>query len=734
MFLDKIITDARFSSKLLINLDNSSSASSPTLSRRENSIDKTNYFNSNNNNNNNNNSSYISGSSIVPIINSKQQQHIRETDNKQRESSNSTFSNNHVSYESKINHFVDSYSHETTNITNTAKHTQPNHVSESKFTLINYHQPQPTKFSNSSSALSYLNEIEIPARLKRSSSFRSNSKKQQHQQQQQQQQHLIAQKASPVDIQSRDQVKQTTPMTDSGFMSSFNSLSSSNSSSPPLLLSASKPMSNSPSSSSSSSPTSLSKVISNDNDHQSNRANPTNVKTIAKTYELNATNGNNSNNNTSSNILPSYFKPKLNSANEKPNSIIKIINNNTENSRLIRTKFDSFEMPDAQTVSSAGVACVGVGQTKKEEKEISKQPEITSLNVNEIILDSSSSHVLSSKQAKTNDANNETSHQSSSSSASSCLTKQKLVKLNLNKSFDNDLEIKKSPSQNNPSSFHKVLNKIVETGISSFTPSTTFSKPPIASSSSSFSSSSSSKKQTYNNFEPINGYEDKTVGNEPAGPVVGDSKLKKKHSYSYKSSSLTRQGKQSDENKKNLFKLNEFESINISKLSTEQPQLKQSSPSQTVPAKKQEKTYNFFSNFNSSNVSKDANSTSKSKGYNISSSLPSRNLGNKVVDDIKSLFDKFTNPSSGKNAQNKLAKNAENDENLVQNDSISSSSCSQQTSHEAARLSTFKSENASRLKQSKSFSVNHSKLETDLSTNGKASFGKFDYECPDSPR
>jgi hypothetical protein len=91
--------------------------------------------------------------------------------------------------------------------------------------------------------------------------------------------------------------------------------------------------------------------------------------------------------------------------------------------------------------------------------------------------------------------------------------------------------------------------------------------------------------------------------------------------------------------------LNEFESININKLSTETNVKKNDNNS---------KTYNFFNNFNNKDGDKSPGSVKvgKNKSYNISSSLPSRNLGNKVVDDIKSLFDKLTS-SSKNNSNNK---------------------------------------------------------------------------------
>ncbi len=185
---------------MLINLDNSlSTSTSPSLSRCENSTstnsDKTNYLSNYNKNNTNNN----------------------ETNDYVNSSLNNNNNNAPFSYESKIKHFVESYS-------SNENATSNNQQSESKFTLVNFHQPT-SKFSNSSSTLSYLNEIEIPARLKRSSSFRSHPRKQQ----------IIAQHqiSKPEIVVNDTQVatKQAVVLTDSGFMSSFNSLSSSNSSS-----------------------------------------------------------------------------------------------------------------------------------------------------------------------------------------------------------------------------------------------------------------------------------------------------------------------------------------------------------------------------------------------------------------------------------------------------------------------------------------------------------------------
>jgi len=735
---------------LLINLDNSlSTSTSPSLSRCENSTstnsDKTNYLSNYNKNNTNNN----------------------ETNDYVNSSLNNNNNNAPFSYESKIKHFVESYS-------SNENATSNNQQSESKFTLVNFHQPT-SKFSNSSSTLSYLNEIEIPARLKRSSSFRSHPRKQQ----------IIAQHqiSKPEIVVNDTQVatKQAVVLTDSGFMSSFNSLSSSNSSSssssssssPPLLITGAKQInSTSPSSSSSSSPSTLNKLLTtptttaSTTDHD--RLKNTTVKSLAKTYE---------NNNTV--ILPNYFKPKLINT-EKSNSIIKIINNNNDNSRLIRTKFESFEMPDTNSTTTT---------TIREDDSLIKENEIDSminLNVNEINLNNNNNNATDQQEyTKMNGyiisrIQNETTPQSCSLSTSPCsspsltmLTKQKLVKLNLGKSitYENDTDNKKQQTTTVSNSqvgnsFHKVLNKIVETGIqvtnraSSLTPNTSFSKPPI---------SMSKIKQTINNnnnnnnnnsntysFEPINGYEDKT-NNENNN----ESKLKKKLLYPYKSNSLTRQSKSSNENK-SLFKLNEFESININKLSpspTEQQQQQQQQQLDTTTTKKIDKTYNFFNNFNSSPTNRQKNSeklvsnlkSGKNKSYSISSSLPSRNLGNKVVDDIKSLFDKFTN-SSGKNSHSsKLKTNDTNDsENSTfytnnTNDSSTNNSSSN-NSHDNIKLTTFKTENTSnsRLKLSQSFSANinsNNKLKSEVPNHdfqmvkSLLKEAKLDMnECPDSPR
>ena len=714
---------------MLINLDNSlSSSTSPSLSRCENSTstnsDKTNYLSNYNNNNNNETNDYV----------------------------NSSLNNNNapISYESKIKHFVESYS-SNENTTNN------NQQCESKFTLVNFHQPT-SKFSNSSSTLSYLNEIEIPSRLKRSSSFRSHPRKQQ----------IIAQHqiSKPEIVVNDTQVatKQAVVLTDSGFMSSFNSLSSSNSSSssPPLLISGSKQInSTSPSSSSSSSPSTLNKLITTTTTADHDRLKNTTVKSIAKTYE---------NNNTV--ILPNYFKPKLINT-EKSNSIIKIINNNNDNSRLIRTKFESFEMPDTNNITTTTI--------KDDHDSTIKENEIDSminLNVNEINLNNNNNNATDQQEyTKMNGyiisrIQNETTPQSCSTSPCSSpsltmLTKQKLVKLNLGKSitYENDTDNKKQQTAVSNSqvgnSLHKVLNKIVETGIqvtnraSSLTPNTSFSKPPI---------SMSKIKQTINNnnnnnnntysFEPINGYEDKT-NNENNN----ESKLKKKLLYPYKSNSLTRQSKSSNENNtKSLFKLNEFESININKLSsspTEQQQQQQLDT--TTATKKIDKTYNFFNNFNSSPTNRQKNTeklvsnlkSGKNKSYSISSSLPSRNLGNKVVDDIKSLFDKFTN-SSGKNSHSsKLKTNDTNDsENstFYTNNANDSPINNSSNSHDNIKLTTFKTENTSnsRLKLSQSFSANinsNNKLKSEIpnpdfqTVKSLLKEAKLDMnECPDSPR
>jgi len=144
-----------------------------------------------------------------------------------------------------------------------------------------------------------------------------------------------------------------------------------------------------------------------------------------------------------------------------------------------------------------------------------------------------------------------------------------------------------------PSGFHKVLNKIVETGIQ-----VTKSK---------LSDSHSNE----NHFELINGYEET--------PSFVPPKTKpKKRSYSYKSNSLTRLGKQ------HLFKINELESANKNDDSVENKLNNAVSSSKNSPSK-----------------------SPRSKSYH--NSLPSRNF--KVVDDIKSLFDKLTSSkhSSGKN-------------------------------------------------------------------------------------
>ena len=148
-----------------------------------------------------------------------------------------------------------------------------------------------------------------------------------------------------------------------------------------------------------------------------------------------------------------------------------IINNNTDNSKMIRTKFDSFEMPEQ----------------KKDTEEAKKYEPITSLNVNEIVLDTTQHD----QQHKTNGyivsrIQNETSKELSNQTSPSKLTKQKLVKLSV-KGFENDLDKKtvQTEATSSSSGFHKVLNKIVETGMqvtkaSSLSGNQSFSKPPIS--------------------------------------------------------------------------------------------------------------------------------------------------------------------------------------------------------------------------------------------------------------
>lgn len=601
-----------------------------------------------------------------------------------------------VSYESRVKHFVDAYSSSSPSSSTSETNSVKLSVAESKFTLINYHQPQ-SKFSTSSSALSYLNEVEIPARLKRSSSFRSNTRR------------LPQVVINKQEVTSAEKVQ----MTDSGFMSSFNSLSSSsNSASPPLLnTSGLKPNCASPvSSSSSSSPTSMSKNLSDDSSKQ------TNVKSIAKSYETNSTV-----------ILPNYFKPKLGANNEKQsNSIIKIINNNTENSKLIRTKFDSFEMPSKREETCDATKTHEIGQQS-----------ITSFNVNEIVLDTTAQsqqqasppingYIISKIQNETTKESGQlitaTPSTTNTTTSPPILTKQKLVKLNMS---DLDKPTKQSQSStptvpqssntnSSSSSFHKVLNRLVETGMqvtktaSSLSTTTSFSKPPIL------------KKQnnSYNtNFEPIIGYDDQDQQQKQQTEVTSsNSKLKKKSSYSYKSNSLTRQSKQANDNKKNLFKLNEFESINIS-------------GENAKSATKADKTLSFFNNFNNKD-DKLSKLGKSSKGYTISSSLPSRNLGNKVVDDIKSLFDKFTHhssSSSSKNSTQSKSKQAEQDESNTETPSQPGTAF-----HDGSKLTTFKNSEQAKLKLSQSFNSSSNDL-----LQVKSLLNKDQHmvtECPDSPR
>ena len=186
------------------------------------------------------------------------------------------------------------------------------------------------------------------------------------------------------------------------------------------------------------------------------------------------------------------------------------------------------------------------------------------------------------------------------SSSSSCLSSDSNSIMKPKVFGDQTNQVKESAQvevvkKNNfsPSGFHKVLNKIVETGIQ-------VTKAKL-----------SDSHSNENHFELINGYEE-------TPSFVAPKTKPKKRSYSYKSNSLTRLGKQ------HLFKINELDSANKADDSVD-------------------------NKLNSSVCSSKISSSKPPRSKSYHNSLPSRNF--KVVDDIKSLFDKLTSSkhSSGKN-------------------------------------------------------------------------------------
>ena len=181
-------------------------------------------------------------------------------------------------------------------------------------------------------------------------------------------------------------------------------------------------------------------------------------------------------------------------------------------------------------------------------------------------------------------------------------------------------------------SFKKVINRIVESGFN-----VTKSRSHQANKTTTVPIS-----QDHNNFELINGFE------SPETSQNG-TKITKRNSI-FKSNSLTRKN-----------------SIGLAKTSAEIQQQK--------PSEKEPPTFLFNGNNKVENdppTNADPNDTDDydlkvrqsklKKSYSLSASLPSRNF--KFKEDIKSLFDKFTNPSNFSSNKNKSSSQMSSNEGI----------------------------------------------------------------------
>ncbi len=184
-----------------------------------------------------------------------------------------------------------------------------------------------------------------------------------------------------------------------------------------------------------------------------------------------------------------------------------------------------------------------------------------------------------------------------SSSSSSCMSSEANAKLTV-QIDKKENQPKHKCSSFSPSGFHKVLNKLVETGMN-----VTKSKQQGGHQTSESNESGRPKEDT--KYELINGYEEPIQHKQEQQQVEHQKQQKKQRSSSYKSNSLTRLGRQQ------LFKINE----SVQDLSEScNKQTPTGAGDATTPAAKPDR-----------------------KNH---SSLPSRNF--KMVDDIRSLFDKLT--------------------------------------------------------------------------------------------
>lgn len=363
-------------------------------------------------------------------------------------------------------------------------------------------------------------------------------------------------------------------MTDSGFMSSVNSFSDRNNSE----------QNNISSSSASSTPTSVSQVT---------NSNGPIVKTIAKSFETT--------NNTNNNLLPNYVKPKIFTS-----SVNKIFGNDENRSfKSVKDRFTRHSSSEIVLESFKYDTTQTTANTEENDSTEHRDEKPKGSIVSGIQNESSSNQSIVSQISPVS-TNSESSLSSYSSLDSNYLNKIKQSTSSLGEEKKNvEASNTKQKTNFSPSGFHKVLNKLVETGIQ-----VTKSK----------SHSDSLDQNKDDNYELIIGYEDtKTV------PQKQNSKPKKR-SYSYKSNSLTRLGRQ------HLFKINEFEvkkpndaksNDNLSKIVSE------------------EKISNTQAQMPTKNV---LNKPVRSKSYH--NSLPSRNF--KMVDDIRSLFDKLTSSKQNK--------------------------------------------------------------------------------------
>ena len=371
-------------------------------------------------------------------------------------------------------------------------------------------------------------------------------------------------------------------MTDSGFMSSLNSFTERNNSE--------QNNTSSENSSASSSPISVNQASSSD-------SGPI-VKTIAKSFETT--------NNTANNLLPNHVKPKIFTS-----SVNKIFRNDENRSfKSVKDRFmrhssseivlESFKYDTSQIASHPIDNSIVDDFSNKDDKS---KGSIISRIQNEATVG----------QISPVSTNSETSTSSYSSLDSNYLNKIKQSTPQVVPEEKKNVEAINTKQKSNfsPSGFHKVLNKLVETGIQ-----VTKSK----------SHSDGLDQNQDGNYELIIGYEEtKTVPQKP-------NPKPKKRSYSYKSNSLTRLGRQ------HLFKINEFDANkeankpndakshdNLSKTVSEEKI--SATPAQQPPK----------------NIT---NKPVRSKSYH--NSLPSRNF--KMVDDIRSLFDKLTSSKQNKTA------------------------------------------------------------------------------------